>query len=58
MEMLSIDLIIIAMWIIDKCYYVYKHPLGNCCDTVYRSQDYVFMKKLQKINSVGLYSPH
>lgn len=37
MEMLSIDLIKNAMGIIDKYYYVYKHSLENCSDTVYKS---------------------
>lgn len=35
--MLSIDLIKNAMGIIDKYYYVYKHSLENCSDTVYKS---------------------
>lgn len=52
MEMLSIDLIKNAMGIIDKYYYAYKHSLGNCCDTAYKTK-IVFMKKLHKVNSVG-----
>lgn len=36
--MLSTDLIIIAMGIIDNCYCVYKNSLGNCYDTAYKSQ--------------------
>lgn len=58
MEILSIDLIKIVMGFIDKYYYVYKHSLGNCCDTTYKSQDHVFIKKLHKVNSVGFYSSH
>lgn len=57
MEMLSIDLIKNAMGIIDKYYYAYKHSLGNCCDTAYKTK-IVFMKKLHKVNSVGFYSSH
>lgn len=58
MEMLSIDLIKIATGIIDKYYYVHKHSLGNYCDTAYKSQDHVFVKKLHKVNSVDFYSSH
>lgn len=58
MEVLNTDLIKIAMGVIDNYYYVCKHSLGNCCDTAYKTQYCVFMKKLCKINSVGFYSSH